>query len=171
MGYGSLMKTEIGKLTMQKVSKRECLRFSFLGFRFFYNGPDGAAIPLLPDNPAWLAPLIVIPYMLSSLVNMHSFGGTKYFIKEKNEIVGIAILKVHQDTLKVQSLAVSPQKRRRGIGFFVLAKAEKAAKQLKLQWLEVEVLGGNVSARRLYLRFGFTVHIEGRMALVFRKQV
>ncbi|MCW4023448.1 MAG: GNAT family N-acetyltransferase [Candidatus Bathyarchaeota archaeon] len=158
-------------LKMQKIGKSERLLFSFLGFRFFWNGADGNAIPMLPSNPAWLASLIVIPYMLSSLINVHDSGGVKYFIKEANEVVGTASLKVHQDTLKLQGLAVLPLKRKRGIGFFVLAEAEKFAKQMKLQWLEVEVLSGNVSAQRLYLKFGFKIYAKGRMALVFRKQI
>jgi ribosomal protein S18 acetylase RimI-like enzyme len=147
------------------------LLFSFLGFRFFWNSPDGKAMPLINSNPRWLAPLIVTPYMLASLVNLHNFDGIKYFIIEENEVKGIAIFKVHKNVLSLRSLAVSPTMRRRGVGFFVLSQAEKLAKQTKLPWLEVEVLKDNVSARGLYRKFGFETYKEGRMTVVFRKRV
>jgi ribosomal-protein-alanine N-acetyltransferase len=73
--------------------------------------------------------------------------------------------------LCLYSLAVVPSKRKRGIGFSVLAQAEKVAEQFKLQGLEVEVLKSNVSAQRLYLKFGFKMVAEGQMTKVFRKQV
>ncbi len=109
--------------------------------------------------------------MLASLVNSHNAGGLKYFVKEEKEVAGIAILKVHKVTLSIRSLAVSPIKRKRGVGFFVLGQAEKFAKQMELPWLEVEVLKDNVSAQGLYRKFGFEVYEEGRMTVVFRKRV
>ena len=165
------MKANKSNLKMQSVSKRDLLLFSFLGFRFFWNSPDGKAMPLLNSNPGWLAPLIVTPYMLASLVNSHNAGGVKYFVKEEKEVAGIAILKVHKDTLSIRSLAVSPTMRGRGVGFFVLGQAEKFAKQMKLPWLEVEVLKDNVTAQGLYRKFGFETYEEGRMTVVFRKRV
>jgi len=156
---------------MRKVGKGELLLFSFRGFCYFWSSPDGKAMPMLNHNPRWLAPLIVAPYMLASLVNVHNQGGVKYFIKEKKEVVGTTIFKVHKDTLSIRSLAVSSSKRKHGVGFFVLCQAEKLAQQTNQTWLEVEVLKGNVSALRLYRKFGFELCFEGRLTVVLRKRV
>jgi ribosomal protein S18 acetylase RimI-like enzyme len=169
-GTGRTDKTE-SRLKMQSISKRESLLFSFIGFRFFWNSPDGKAIPLLNSNPSWLAPLIVTPYMLASLVNIHNLNGTKYFLREEDQVVGTAILKVHQDTLSISALAVSPTKRKRGIGFFTLYEAEMIARKMRLSWLEVELLKDNIAAYRLYRKFGFETYADGRITSVLRKRV
>jgi ribosomal protein S18 acetylase RimI-like enzyme len=152
---------------MESIDKGEFPLYSFLEFRFFWNSPNGKAMPF--GNPAWLAPLIAVPYKLIALV--YNFGGTRYFIMGENEVAGIVNLKVRQDALIVQTLAVSPVKRNRGVGFFVLVQAEKLAKQMKLQWLELEVLKGNVPAQRLYWKYGFKIYAERRLSLVLRKRV
>jgi ribosomal protein S18 acetylase RimI-like enzyme len=102
---------------------------------------------------------------------MYTTLAVKYFVKEEKEVAGIAILKVHQNTLSIRSLAVSPTMRGRGVGFFVLGQAEKFAKQMELPWLEVEVLKDNVSARGLYRKFGFETYKKGMMTVVSRKRV
>ncbi len=163
------MKVDNKNLKMELIVKSDLLLFSFLEFRFFWNSTNRAAIPILFGNPAWLAPLIAIPYMLAAFA--YNFGGKKYFIREENEVAGTAILKVRQDALIVQSLAISPVKRKRGIGFFVLGKVEKLAKDMKLPSLELEVLKGNVSAQRLYWKFGFKICTEKRLTLLLRKQI
>jgi len=170
-GRRILATTGSSKLKMEPIGKRKLLLFGFLGFRFFWNSSDGKAMPLLNGNPGWLAHLIIIPYILASLGDIHNLGAVKYFIKEENEVVGTAILKLHQDTLTISSLAVSPIKRKHGVAFFILRQAENIAKQLKIPWLEVEVLSSNVPAQRLYLKFGFKVYAGGRLTFVFRKQI
>ncbi len=164
-------KADVGNLKMQPISKRQFLLFSLLEFRFFWNSPNGEAIPLLYGNPTWLAPIIVIPYIGATMMHVRNFGAERYLIKEKNEIAGTVTLKIIQDTLSLRGLAVSPLKRRQGIGFFVLIEMEKLAKQMKLSWLEVDVLKNNVSAQRLYWRFGFRLHSEDRLTFVLRKKV
>ena len=152
-GRRSFVKVNISNLKMEPIGKGKLLLFNLLSFRFFWNSPNGKAMPLLPGNPAWLAPVIAIPYMLAALSVVHNFGGERYFIREGDEVAGTVILKARQDTLVVQSLAVSPGKRRRGVGFFALAQAERLAKRMKLPWLELDVLKSNVSAQRLYWKF------------------
>ena len=163
------MKVDIDNLKMESTGKGEFPLFSFLEFRFFWSSPNGKAIPLLLGNPAWLAPLIAVPYMLVALV--YNLGGTRYFIRGENEVAGTVILKVRQDALILQSVAVSPIKRKRGVGFFALVHAEKLAKRMKLRWLELEVLKRNVPAQRLYWKFGFKIYAKRRLALVLRKRV
>ncbi len=154
---------------MEAISKSEIPLFSYLEFCFFWNSPSGKAIPMLLGHPAWLAPLIAVPYMLAAFA--YNFGGKKYFIKEQKEVAATLILKVSQDALILQSVAVSPNRRKRGIGFFVLTQAQKLAKWMKLPWLELEVLRRNVPAQRLYSKFGFKIHAERKLTLVLRKQV
>ncbi len=163
------MKGEIGNFEIEQIRKGKLPLFSFLEFRFFWNSPNGKAIPMLSGNPAWLAPLIAVPYMLGALV--YNFRGAKYFIKVENDIAGTVILKVRQDALIVHSLSVSPIKRKRGVGFLILGQAEKSAKRMKLPWLELDVLKGNLSAQRLYRKFGFRLYAEKRLTLVLRKRV
>jgi len=169
VGRRSLVKVDIDNLKMESIGKGEFPLFGFLEFRFFWKSPNGKAMPMLLGNPAWLAPLIAVPYMLVALV--YNFGGTRYFIRREKEVAGIIILKVRQDALIVQSLAVSPMKRKSGVGFFVLVQAEKLARRMKLPWLELEVLKRNVPAQRLYWKFGFKIYAERRLALVLRKRV
>ncbi len=156
-------------LKIEPIGKSEYPLFSFLEFRFFWNCPNGKAIPLLPGTPAWLEPLIAVPYMLGALV--YNFRGAKYFIQEKKDVAGTLILKTSQDALIIHSLSVSPNMRKHGVGFFVLVQAEKLARRMKLPWLELEVLKRNVPAQRLYWKFGFKVHAEKRLTLVLRKRV
>ncbi len=163
------MKAYNGGLKIEPASKDEFLLFSFLEFRFFWNSPDGKAIPVLLGNSPLLAPLVAVPYMFAASV--YNFRGAKYFIREENEVVGILILKIRGDALFVQSLAVSPTKRKRGVGFLVLVQVEESAKRLRLRWLELEVLKGNVAAQRLYWKFGFRFYFERGLTLVLRKRV
>ncbi len=162
-------KVHSANLKIESIGKGAYPLFSFLEVRFFWNSPNRKAMPMLVGIPVWLAPLIAVPYMLAALV--YNFGGAKYFIREKNEVVGTLILKVHQDALILHSLSVSPFKRKRGVGFLVLVKMEKLAKRMKLPWLELDVLKGNVPAQRLYWKFGFRFYSEKAMTLVLRKQV
>lgn len=164
---GKPVKDNTNHPEIESISKREYLMFSFLEFRFFWNSPNGKA--LLFGNPSWLAPLIVIPYTLVALV--YNYGGTKYLIKQKNEVAGILVLKARQNALIVHTLAVSQNHRKHGIGLFILSQAENLAKRMKLQWLELVVLKRNTPAQRLYEKFGFKIHAERRLSLVLRKRV
>jgi GNAT superfamily N-acetyltransferase len=168
-GRRSLVRVDIGNLKMESVGKGDFPLFSFLEFRFFWNSPDGKAMPMLFGNPAWLAPLIVVPYMLAALV--YNFGGAKYFIKLRNEVAGILILKRQQDVLILRTLAVSPMYRKHGVGLFILERTENLARRTKMQWLELEVLKHNIPAQRLYERFRFKIHVTHRLSLVLRKRV
>jgi len=168
-GRRSLVKVDVGSLKMESVGKGEFPLFSFLEFRFFWNSPNGNAMPVLFGNPAWLAPLIVVPYMLAALV--YNFGGAKYFIKIRNEVAGILILKRQQDVLIVRTLAVSPTHRKHGVGLFILERTENLARRMNLQWLELEVLKHNIPAQRLYERFSFKIHATHRLSLVLRKRI
>ena len=163
------MKADIGNLKMESVGKGGFPLFSFLEFRFFWNSPNGKAMPVLFGNPAWLAPLIAVPYMLAALV--YNFGGAKYFIKLRNEVAGILVLKKQQNVLIVRTLAVSPTHRKHGVGLFILERTENLARRMKLHWLELEVLKHNIPAQRLYERFFFKIHATHRLSLVLRKRI
>ena len=158
-----------GNLRLESIGKCEFPLFSFLEFRFFWNSPNRKAIPVLYGSPFWLGPLIAVPYMLAAWV--YNLGGAKYFVRVGTEVAGTVILKVRHDSLVVHSLAVSPIIRKHGVGLFALVHAQKLARQMKLPWLELEVLKGNVSAQKLYWKFGFRVYAERRLTISLRKRV
>lgn len=154
-------------LRTEYVGKRKSFKFGFLEFLLFWNSPDGKAIVF--GNPAWLMPLIAVPYMLAALV--YNFRGNKYFVRRHDELVGLFVLKVKEDALIVHTLAVSPMSRKRGVGFFILQYAECIANRNGLKWLELTVLKGNMPAQRLYAKFGFKIHVRKRLSLVLRKRL
>ncbi len=149
---------------------REFPLFKLLEFCYFWNSPNGEAMPFARARPpALLAPLSMVPYMLAGEV--YNSGGRRYFIREDDKVVGILVLKVRHDAMFVSTLATSPTKRGRGVGTFVLGQAEGAAKSMNLPWLELEVLKHNVHARRLYSRSGFKICARRRWSLALRKPV
>lgn len=96
-GRRIFVKVGIGNLKMESIGKGELFLFNLLSFRLFWNSPNGKAMPLLPGNPAWLAPVIAIPYMLVALSVVYNFGEKRYFIKEGGEVAGTVIMKSRQD--------------------------------------------------------------------------
>jgi GNAT superfamily N-acetyltransferase len=142
------------------------LTFSFLEFRFFWNSENGKA--MFFGNPRLLKPLIVVPYMLAA--EAYNFGAKKHLVRVGNHIAAIFVLKAKHDTLIVNSLAVSPDCRRFGIGFFILEFTHKLCRQMEAKWLELTVLKSNTTAQRLYQKFGFKIAAERKFSLVLRKE-
>ena len=105
------MKVNISNLKMESIGKGELFLFNLLAFRFFWNSPNGKAMPLLPGNPAWLAPVIAIPYTLAALSAVHNFGGERYFIRKGDEVAGAVIMKARQDAWLCKAW---PSRRSRG---------------------------------------------------------
>ena len=83
------------------------------------------------------------------------------------------MLAVHEEAeaLFVSSLAVVPQRRRLGIATSVLIYAEKLAKKLGKERLELSVLRGNIPAQKLYERCGFVRKQEKRWSIVLSRGV
>jgi GNAT superfamily N-acetyltransferase len=155
-------------LKMDPVDSGDLLKFDFQEFRFFWNSENGGAIFF--GNPQLLKPLIAIPYML--LAEFYNTGRRKrYFVKLRDQVAAIFALRAKDDSLIVSALAVSPDYRRLGIGLFILERAEKLCKQMKIKWLQLSVLKSNTPAQRLYQKFGFKIYAEGRISLKLRKRI
>ncbi|MGD0978926.1 MAG: GNAT family N-acetyltransferase [Candidatus Bathyarchaeia archaeon] len=66
------------------------------------------------------------------------------------------------NALYISSLAVAPDVRRVGIASYVLNYAERVAKRLDKEYLELSVLKKDLSARNLYAKYGFSQRKEGK---------
>ena len=162
------MKDVSRKLRIESASKRQFLTLSFLQFRFFWESENGSAV-IFGRNPRWLMPLIAIPYTLGWAI--YNRGSVGYFVKLEEKIVGEFTLSIKHESLFISSLGVSPEHRRLGIGLFILTEVEKLCRSMKMEWLELSVLKGNMPARRLYERFGFTVEAERKWSFILRKRI
>lgn len=116
-----------------------------------------------------LSPLAVIPYVLATEVMF--FRRKRYFVRLKEHVVGILVLRDRFNALYVSSLAVAPEYRRLGIAIYMLNYADQVAKRLDKKWLELSVFKGNNAALRLYKKDGFTKKKEGRWSFILRKEV
>lgn len=72
-------------------------------------------------------------------------------------LAGVLVLAARGRTLRVLSLGVHPEWRRRGVAGRLLAQARAAAGSAGLVRLRLEVRADNRAAIALYLRHGFTV--------------
>jgi ribosomal protein S18 acetylase RimI-like enzyme len=112
--------------------------------------PMGGGTPLSPEVSATLAD------------RLQAHPTTRAFLAfDGDEPVGLAICFLGFSTfaarplLNVHDLAVSPQRRGRGIGRMLLAAVEDAARAEGCCKLTLEVLDSNDRARGLYASFGF----------------
>jgi [ribosomal protein S18]-alanine N-acetyltransferase len=71
------------------------------------------------------------------------------------EVAGFASYRVIQDDAELLNIAVSPSRRRRGIGVLLLLGVIDAVKHSGAHRLFLEVRESNSAARKLYSRFGF----------------
>jgi GNAT superfamily N-acetyltransferase len=161
------MKDVTKSLRIEPVDKLQHLTFDFLEFRFFWNSENGKAIFF--GNPRLLMPIIAIPYMLT--LEIYNFRRKRYFIKLGEQIMALFVLKIRHGSTIVNSLAVSPEYRRLGIGLFILNKVENLCRRMNGEWLELTTLKSNAPAQRLYKKYGFTATAERKWSLILRKRI
>lgn len=113
-------------LQVNPVKRNEHFSFNLFNFYFFKNSEGGNR--LFFESPQLLSPLTVIPYVLAMEVILS--GGKRYFVKLKNLMVGIFVVREKPDVLYVSSLAVAPEFRKLGVATYILDHAHKFAKQL-----------------------------------------
>lgn len=154
-------------LQVKSVRRREHLSFNLLSFHFFRNSEEGNRLSF--GSLLLLSPLTVIPYILATEVIL--FRGKRYFVKLKEQVVGILVLGERPEAVYISSLAVAPEYRRLGIAIYMLNYADQVAKRLDKKWLELSVFKGNNAALRLYKKDGFTKKKEGRWSFILRKEV
>jgi ribosomal-protein-alanine N-acetyltransferase len=86
-----------------------------------------------------------------------ALGNRRYFVAEDSAgvIVGYAGLLLVEEDAHVTTLAVDPEVRRRQLGSRLMLALVDASLHAEARHLTLEVRMSNMSARRLYERFGF----------------
>jgi len=77
--------------------------------------------------------------------------------KASGELVGLFSAKVVLDELQIDNLAVAENRRRRGIASLLLTEGLKRSSLKGASVALLEVRAGNIAARLLYIRYGFTL--------------
>jgi ribosomal protein S18 acetylase RimI-like enzyme len=75
------------------------------------------------------------------------------------------------NALQISSLAVAPEIRRFGIASYVLNHAERVAKRLDKECLELSGSKKNLEAQNLCTKYGFSQREERERALVLTEKV
>jgi ribosomal-protein-alanine N-acetyltransferase len=117
-----------------------------------------------PRGEAWRTDAIALQLALPGVIGWLDWRG------------GMILARVAADEVEVLTLAVAPAARRQGLGTRLLdaAMALAASRGARVAFLEVSI--GNVAARTLYARAGFTptgrrprYYADGTDALVLRR--
>ena len=160
--------TNIHRFLQIKSTKRfGHLHFNLLNFHFFKSSEGGNL--LFFGGPQLLSPLTVIPYILAMEVIL--FRGNRYFVKLKEQVVGMFVIREKPEALYINSIAVAPEYRRLGIATYILNYVNKLVKQLDKKWLELSVLKVNIPALRLYMKVGFAEKEEKKLSLILKKSI
>lgn len=149
------------------MKKVERLSFNLYEFRFFNSSEHGSAMPL--GNSKFLVLLMAVPYILSCEVMF--FRRKRFFLKLGNYVAGVFVLNEKPSGLRISSLAVAPELRRFGIASCILSYADRMAKILGKEYLELSVFKKNLPARRLYRKFGFSQKEERKETFILAKKV
>ena len=155
-------------LCFRPVSTSNHMLLNFRNFDFFRRSESGRTIMLLGKSKL-LTWLIAIPYIVSSeFVFLRS---ARYYATLKNQIVGIVVVREETENLFVNSLAVAPEYRGKGIATAMIAFCMRTAMRMNKDWLELSVLKVNTPARCLYKKAGFKLKESRRWSLLLRKRV
>ena len=77
------------------------------------------------------------------------------YIEEKEKILAYCSMQTVLDEGDILNVAVSPDRQREGIGYFLVDSMLKMAEMIGIHIVHLEVREGNGTARRLYERLGF----------------
>lgn len=116
-----------------------------------------------------LVPLVAVPYVLTATVIF--FRNRRFFAKPSDRVVGLFIFDEEPSVLHISSLAVAAELRRFGIASCTLDYAERIAKKLDKEYLELSVLKKNPAAQSLYQKFRLSLKEERKMTLISTKKV
>lgn len=144
------------------------MTFNLCNFNFFRKSERGKAM-LFFGNSGQLTMLVAVPYILGC--ELAFFREERYFVKLKNQVVGVFVLREKSDALYVASLGVALEYRKHGIATFILSHCTQVARRLGKEWLELTVLKTNSPARQLYEKFGFSDKEERKWSFVMRKRI
>ncbi len=154
-------------LQVKSVERLEHFRFNVYNFYFFRNREGRSLVFFM--SPQILSPPIIVPFILAMEIVL--FRGRRYFFQYKEQTVGILALHEKSEALYVSILGVAPERRRHGIGTYMLNYASNMAKHLDKKWLEPSVSKMNPPALNLYKKLGFTMKKEKRWSYTLRKKI
>jgi ribosomal protein S18 acetylase RimI-like enzyme len=154
-------------ILVNSVIRLEHLCFNLLEYRFFKDSERGVALPF--GNLGFFSIFAVTPYIL--VAELIFFRAKRYLVRLGENVVGVVVFGERPDSFLVSSLGVAREYRRLGIATSILHYAERVARQLGKEWLELTVLKGNTAAQRLYVKFGFVAVKERRGSFILRKRV
>ena len=90
------------------------------------------------------------------LFNRNSSSKNKLLPSNKQYIAGFAGFWMMADETHIINIAVREQYRRQGIGELLLISMIDLATELRAEFITLEVRASNVTAQRLYAKYGFT---------------
>ncbi len=148
--------------------KSEHLLFNLYNFNFFRRSEHGKAIMFF-EGSRLVGLFMAVPYILGC--ELAFFGDERYFVKLKEQMTAVLVLREKPDALFIGSLAVAPEYRRCGLATCMLNYCARVARRLGRSWLELTVLKKNTPARQLYEKAGFVKKEERKWSFVLRKSV
>lgn len=114
--------------------------------------------------------------MIDDSFSVGNFFG--FVAEEDGAPTGFITLSRTEDFCDIESVFVSPEKRRMGIAEALLGTAERSVAQMKIPAMLLEVRESNVPAKNLYLKKGFVVistrkkyYSDGENAVVMKKEI
>jgi len=93
----------------------------------------------------------------SSVVEALKVGALGWIAEDRDQIVGMILVRVAADEMEVLNLAVAPQHRRRGIATRLLLHSIRHAVKLRVRKVYLEVRFGNDAAREFYAAHNFRI--------------
>lgn len=121
--------------------------------------PDIAALHAICFEDVWRADLLK-----RILSTPRAFG---LFHRAEGEVAGFVLFRGASDEGEILSLAVTPSRRRNGLGLDLMQAALQCAAELDIATVFLEVAEDNLPARELYDRMGFAP--VGRRAAYYRR--
>src|SRR5256714_2583821 len=103
----------------------------------------------------------IIPFQLpvdfaASMLRVESVDlSASLFVREKKQIVALALIARRGRNSRLAAFAVAPQQRGTGLGKWLLGEALAQAKARSDAAMDLEVIIGNTAAERLYEGMGF----------------
>ncbi len=96
------------------------------------------------------------PWSLNLIISgLNSRLDTYFVYKAEGKILGYSVVRILADEGEIQRIAVLPPYRRRGIGRKLMDAMIKFARSRGVCAIALEVRESNISARNLYISYGF----------------
>ncbi|MCH4092482.1 ribosomal protein S18-alanine N-acetyltransferase [Acetobacter sp.] len=92
----------------------------------------------------------------SAFAELFTTPGTQAFVaSEQGEPIGFVLIRIVLDEAEILTLAVAPERRRRGVARKLLETVEQGLEKKQITKLFLEVSTKNISAEALYTTAGF----------------